>query len=953
MSSLLYRVGRFSAKYRWWVIVAWLVLAVGLGTIAGVRGGSSNLEPSFTIPGTQAQEALETLEQRFPQLSGASARVIVQASDGGDISDDADVVSTACEALASLSAVKSVTCPFPMAAAGSSAAGTGEATQVSSDKSMAFIALQLSSATASNAVVADAESAMQPASEAGLKVAYSGLEATASSTNFTELFGIAIAFLVLALTFGSLVAAGIPLLTALLGVGFASSAILITASFVPVSQTAPLLATMLGLAVGIDYSLLITSRHRAQMRAGMSPRQSVAVATATAGTAVVFAGITVMIALVGLSVAGIPFLTVMGLGAAVAVMGALAVALTLLPALLAVFGGALRPRVRRRQRTPRESRPPIWVRGVTATPIVAILLVVGCLGAAAIPAFGARLTLPDAGYDPPGSPARVAYDLLDEGFGPGFNGPLVVTADISHTLDIEKALDALDAEFAGVANVAAVSQATPNEAFDFAVLSVTPKSSPSSAATADLVATLRDLAPSFEKKNGFTFEVTGSTALGVDISARLNAALLPFGVVVVGLCLLLLTIMFRSIAVPLSATVGYLLTVGGALGVTRLVFEMGFGASLIGVAKVGPVVSFMPILVMAVLFGLAMDYHVFLVSRMREQFFETGSARTAVLQGFSASARVITAAALIMFSVFFSFVPGSAALIQPIAFALAIGVLIDAFIVRMTFIPAVMALLGDKAWWVPKWLDRALPNADIEGEVVQRMLRQREWVKDGGDQSASIWADGLSVVQSAPVSFRASEHDVVLVEGEHSGAVVAAIAGRAADTVGDLSVFGRLVPFERAAISKECRFVPAVPDAPGGETVHERLRARMRDAARASHERDALVAEAAETYDHLLNAVSDDAHSMIELSTPVGSLTDTQLWSLDVAAALAPSSRLVAIDATGKIAANALVAVMVSRARTDTTLVVAASVESPMTDRHVVMVALDEYAGTATKGHRA
>ncbi|MBA8816418.1 RND superfamily putative drug exporter [Microbacterium halimionae] len=953
MSSLLYRLGRFSAKYRWWVIAVWLVIVVAAGGIATARGGASNLEASYAIPGTPAQEALDVLGQRFPELSGASARIVVDAGDGADIADHSDVISTACEDLASLSAVKLVTCPFPMTASGSSASGSGDPSQISSDASMAFISVQLSSSTASNSVVAAAESAMKPVSDAGVKVAYSGLEATASSSSSTEYFGVGIAFLVLVITFGSFIAAGIPLITALLGVALASSAIYITASLAPVSQTAPLLATMLGLAVGIDYSLLITSRHRAQLRAGMNPRESVAVATATAGTAVVFAGITVMIALIGLSVAGIPFLTVMGLGAAVAVLGALAVAVTLLPALLAVFGGALRPRAPRRSRAVRTPKPPIWVRGVTAAPVAAIVLIIGLLGAAAIPAFGARLTLPDAGYDPPGSPARVAYDLLDEGFGPGFNGPLVITADISGTLDIEKALDALDAEFDGVANVAAVSKASPNEALDFAVLSVTPKSSPSSTATADLVSTLRDLAPAFEKENGFTFEVTGQTALGVDISARLSAALLPFGIVVVGLCLILLTIMFRSIAVPLSATVGYLLTVGGALGVTRLVFEMGFGASFIGVAKVGPVVSFMPILVMAVLFGLAMDYHVFLVSRMREQFFETGNARTAVLQGFSASARVVTAAALIMFSVFFSFVPGGSAAIQPIAFALAVGVLIDAFIVRMTFIPAVMALLGDRAWWVPKWLDRVLPNADIEGEVVQRMLRQRQWQSDDGSEEAGLWAEDLSVAGSTPASFRASERDVVIIGGDSAGGVVAAIAGRAADTAGNLSVQGRLIPFERSAVARESRFVPAVPDVPGGETVHERLRARIRESGHHRSERSALVAEAAETFDRLMVAVSDDLHSTIELTTLAGSLTDAQLWFLDVAAALAPSSRLVAIDATGKLPADAVLAVIVARARTDATLVVATTAGNAVTDRRVVTVTLSEHADTGMKGTRA
>ena len=968
MSSFLYRIGRFSARRRWWVIAVWLILAVGGGALSNGLGGQ--LQSSFEIPGTQSQNALDTLEQRFPQLSGASTRIVVATPDGSDISADQDLIVTACEDVAALDDVAIVECPYAMTASGQTPESSGNAAQVSEDGSMVYITADLTVAsTAITDTLEDGiESAMEPAVDAGLDVAYSGLPATAASgVDWTEMVGLGIAFVVLAITFLSVIAAGVPLVTALVGVGVASSSILIVAAFAPVSSTAPLLATMLGLAVGIDYSLLITSRHRTQLAAGVAVRESVAVAISTAGTAVVFAGLTVMIALLGLAVAGIPFLTVMGIGAAAAVLCALAVAVTLLPAILAVLGRALRPRQKRpsgrsraqepagdpeppagepaadvegsvpdapeTEETAAPRRPAFWGRAATASPVVTVIVVFAALIALALPAMGLRLTLPDAGYDPEGTTARTAYDMLDSGFGPGFNGPLVITADISETLDVEGALSALDDEFSAVPDVASTSQAVPNEALDLAVLTIIPDSAPADQKTADLVSELRSMAPAFEAANGFTYEVTGQTALAIDISDRLGAALPPFAVVVVGLCIVLLTIMFRSLAVPLSATVGYLLTVGASLGVATLVFEHGVGAGLVGVVKVGPVVSFMPILVMAVLFGLAMDYHVFLVSRMREHFSETHDARASVLQGFTASARVVTAAALIMFSVFFSFVPGGSAIIQPIALALGVGVLIDAFIVRMTLVPAVMMLLGDRAWWLPAWLERLLPDADIEGEEVQRMLRQREWA-DAGERGG-VHADRLRVGDSGTVTFSARARDLILIGGRGAGAVVAAVAGRAAETEGDLRVFDRIVPFDRGAVARTAAYVPAVPDAPAGESVAERLRSRIPKGAM----RDERVADAAETFDRLWDTLRPGEAPEIAPDTPVSHLDDGGRWALDAAAALAGESPLIAIDLAGREPAAALLAVVIARAPHRATLVLASDAPSPVTDRTIVTVA--------------
>ncbi|WP_434971004.1 MMPL family transporter [Microbacterium sp. bgisy207] len=920
MSSFLYRVGRFAARRRWTVILVWLAVVVGASALAGALG--NHLQSSFTVPGTQAQSALDALEQRFPQISGASAKVVVAAPSGEDVSTSQDLVVAACEDIAALEDVVAVTCPYPMAASGSTAASDGAASQISANGDMAFISVQLSVAATDipDTLVSSVSAATEPLANAGLTVAVSGLAASSSSgVDWTELIGMGVAYLVLAITFGSLIAAGIPLVTAALGVGLSASAITIVAALAPVSSTAPVLATMLGLAVGIDYALLITSRHRDNLREGMDPAESVAVAIATAGTAVVFAGMTVMIALVGLGVAGIPFLTVMGLGAAGAVLTALLVAVTLLPAILSLLGHRLVPRGRAARHGTAPVRTARWVKIVTAQPLLTAIGVAAALAVLAIPASGLRLTLPDAGYDPPGSEARVAYDLLDTGFGPGFNGPLLVTADISRTLQIEQALDALDDAFQNVPGVAAVSQAFPNEALDMAVVTITPDSSPSSDQTAQLVQTLRDQAPAFEAAHGFTYEITGQTALAIDISDRLAAAMLPFAIVVVGLSLVLLTIMFRSLAVPITATFGYLLTVGAGLGVATVVFEWGWGASLLGVGKVGPVISFMPILVMAVLFGLAMDYHVFLVSRMRERFVDSGDARASVLDGFSASARVITVAALIMFSVFFSFVPGGNAIIQPIALALAIGVLIDAFVVRMTLIPALMALLGAHAWWLPRWLDALLPDADIEGEAVRRMLDQRAWREADRDvRGDGIHAHEATFGDSAPVTVDLPRAGVLVVHGPEAAAVCAGLAGRLPDIRGDLAVGGRLIPFEREPLSRVSTLVPAIPAPTDASTLAEHVRRLIRlDGGKG--DRRARARRAIEIWSDL----RADPRVLEQIDVPMSLLDESQRWTLDAAAALACAADVTVLDMRRRPDQAALLESVLRAASSSTTLVLA------------------------------
>jgi RND superfamily putative drug exporter len=885
MATLLYRIGRFAARRGILVVVGWIVLLVLI--VGGGQLLKGTFASAFEIPGTESQQAIDMLDQRFPAASGGSARVIFVAPEGRQISEFESEIAAADTALRGVDQVSSVAGPFDEKV-------TGQISTTGADAgTMAFSAVQLSVASSAFTNGEELMAAGDSVKGSGLTVAYSGLTDVSTEAADTELIGLAVAFVVLLITFGSLLAAGMPLVTAIIGVAIAYSLIVLSTGFADVSSTAPLLATMLGLAVGIDYALFIVSRHRMQLIRGMDPKESAAVATSTAGSAVVFAGLTVVIALLGLAVVQIPFLTVMGLGAAVAVVVAVLVALTLLPAVLGLLGRTLVPKP-----TSRSARRELaaegthrtfgarWVALVTAKPVITVAVVVIGLVVVALPVGSMRLTLPDAGYNPEGSVSRTGYDLLDQGFGPGFNGPLLVTADISG-VEFQKLPDAAKAlqdQFGGLADVEAVSQALPNPAFDMLIVSITPDSAPDSEATQNLVQSIRSAAPAFEEANGFGYRVTGQTALGIDVSDRLQSALVPYGIVVVGLCLILLTIVFRSLAVPISATIGYLLSVFASFGIVTAVFEWGWLADVLGVAKVGPVISFFPILLMAVLFGLAMDYQVFLVSRMREEFVKTGDPHTAVRHGFIGAARVVTAAALIMFAVFASFVPGGGAVLQPIALGLAAGVFIDAFLVRMTFIPAVMILLGRWGWALPSGLGRLLPNVDLEGEGVRELLAATEWRHlDDAGRPYAVAASGavVSGANAAPFELVAEAGELVVVSGDpdtHPDAVIAAFAGRQELRGGHLRVLDQPLPFHAASVRRESVLVQR-PQLAAIEPAGSLGRASGR--ATASPLRSRLEFEVGAELDELW-----------------GSAAATE-WLSRLVVAAAARPRLMALDATG------------------------------------------------------
>jgi putative drug exporter of the RND superfamily len=464
---------------------------------------------------------------------------------------------------------------------------------------------------------------------------------------------------------------------------------------------------------------------------------------------------------------------------------------------------------------------------ILKAPIVAVLAVVALLGSLAIPALQLQLSLPDNGSEPAGSTQREAYDLVSEAFGPGRNGPLVVLVDITQTTDIFGDLEQVADELRELDDVRAVSDGLPNETVDTAVIQVIPESAPDSAETTALVERIRDLAPEIEDRYDLPISVTGTTAVMIDISTTLGNALVPFGAIVVGLSVLLLMMVFRSLFVPVKAALGFLLSVIGSFGVVVLVFQQGLFADLLHVEP-GPILSFLPILLIAVLFGLAMDYEVFLVSGMREEYVRTKDAQHAVRSGFAHAARVVTAAALIMFFVFFAFVPEGSGAIKPIALALAVGIAFDAFLVRMTLVPAAMALAGRAAWYLPAWLGRILPNVDIEGEGLAERKHGEDWADT--QRGFAVSADGLRVTADAePVDLRipAGALAVIAASPAERRGILAAVAGRLDPAEGRLQVLGAPVPGDAAAVRRLVTMASLSGAEPGGSLL-ALLRERVR-----------------------------------------------------------------------------------------------------------------------------
>lgn len=753
MATLLHRLG--TAAFRRWpvVVAAWLLVVIGAATLAGTV--SKPMEDTFTIPGIPALQAQELQKDLFPDAPDAedqaTVNVVVAAPEGRTLRTPAyaarvDRLVAELQELPQMpdeprlaNPVQASQAQYRQAVRG--AVEGGQPRAVAETNAEALLPLSADGRVGTLTwdfdvpSVADVEpetreellDALERARIGGLtaEVNGSGLQAVPEVGGTSELVGIAVAAVVLVITFGSLVAAGLPILTALVGVALGILGISIATALTTIGTTTPILATMIGLAVGIDYTLFILARYRTELRHTDDRREAVGIAVGTAGSAVVFAGLTVLIALGALSIVGIPFLTSMGLAAAGTVFLAVLVALTLLPALLGMLGSkAFAGRVRRREDKRDHDGLAVnngvrWARLVGRAPIVVVLLVVVALGALAAPLQSLQLSLPTDSTSAADTTQRKASDLVSDAFGPGREAPLLVVVDARRTPGQQSAQAAFGdvvawaAEQDDVANAQVV--ATSGDGLGAQVL-VTPEGGPSDPATLDLLDGLRSGQDEIEDETGARLGVTGLTAIQTDVSERLTQALPLYLAVVVGLAFLLLMLVFRSLLVPLTATLGFLLSVLATLGATVLVFQEG----AFGLVEGQPLVSFMPIIVIGIVFGLAMDYQVFLVTRMREAFVHGMSAREAVVDGFRNSARVVAAAATIMISVFAAFVLQDDPLIQSIGFALAAAVFFDAFVVRMALIPAVMYLLGDKAWWLPGWLGRVLPVVDVEGERLQR-----------------------------------------------------------------------------------------------------------------------------------------------------------------------------------------------------------------------------------------
>jgi RND superfamily putative drug exporter len=736
MARMLYRLGT-TAFRRWPLFIAgWLIFAVVLGSVAAAF--SKPMSDEFTIPGIPSEAAADLQQELFPEaedaFDDATVNVVVAAPEGHTL-DEPSYEAQIADLIAAIPSLPQMS-DDPEANPGlvdpnvAAANAPPAFSPLSDDGRIGVLSFEWDVDTVSDLEPTSIEAAEDLFTEHSVdgfvvEANGQGMQAQGPPGGAAELIGIGIALVVLLLTFGSAIAAGMPILTAIFGVGLGMTGITAMTAITDIGTSTPMLATMIGLAVGIDYTLFILARYRSEQRHTDDRRHAAGIAVGTAGSAVVFAGLTVLIALSALSIVRIPFLTAMGLAAAATVLIAVLVALTLLPAILGMLKSwTFRGQIRR-ERIKRDEQGLIinngvrWGRFIGRAPIAVVALVVFGLGALAMPITQMYLAFPTDSTAPTDTTRRQASDLMAEAFGPGREGPLLVVVDgrgIADDADRQAAFDEVTTWAAGQDDVADATLAATNEAGTGAMIQVTPESGPDDPATLDLLEALREGQSGIEDATGTTTGVTGLTAITTDVSDRLTGALPIYLTVVVGLAFILLMVVFRSILVPLTATLGFLLSVLATLGATVAVFQEG----ALGIFEGQPIVSFMPIFLIGMVFGLAMDYQVFLVTRMREAHIHGLSTREAVVDGFRNSARVVVAAATIMIAVFAGFMLEDDAVVKSMGFALAASILFDAFIVRMALIPAVLYLLGEKAWWLPAWLDRILPNVDVEGTALER-----------------------------------------------------------------------------------------------------------------------------------------------------------------------------------------------------------------------------------------
>jgi putative drug exporter of the RND superfamily len=818
MTGALFHLGRLCVRRRWIVLAVWLLIFASLALWARALG--PNVNDNLTLPGTDSNAATTLLEQRFPSQANGTNPVMLRAPDGKKLSASQykQPIDDTVSALKKDPAIRSATSPL---------ASDGSDLLSSKDKSIGYIALNLRPSSSeltlddANRIVALAD----PARKAGLEVGfggYLGQKVSKPETHLSEVIGLGMAVIVLIFTFGTVVAMGLPIFTAIVGLVCGLSIITLISHVADVPTVAPTLATMIGLGVGIDYALFIVTRHLEQRRDGMETRESIARASASSGGAVVFAGSTVMVALLSLAVVGIPLVTTLGYTAALVVAVAVLAAITLLPAVLGIVGDRIdRLPVPMPHRKADDHHPHGWLRWggfVARHPLPCALVSIGLLAALALPALDLYLGQQDNGAMPESTDARRASDGLTAGFGAGTNGPLLISVDLAQkpakpdqaNLDklstdekdqknkanqqadkqeqqiaaqleaqgmppaqaqaeaqaqvqpqLDKQIDKIEQQsetqrkkleqpatdprlqdlkkdIAGTSGVKKVTEPLVNKDGTAAVLNATPTTDPSDRATADLVQRLRDdTIPKATKGNDMTVDVGGQTAGYVDLAQEISSRLIITIAVVVALSFVLLLLAFRSIVIPLTAGLMNLVSIGAAFGVVSAVFEKGWGASLVGLDGEVPIVSFVPLMMFAILFGLSMDYEVFLMTHIREAWQHTHDNRQAVISGIGTTGRVITSAALIMVSVFFAFIINGDPTVKQFGVGMGVAVAVDATLVRCLLVPAVMVLAGRANWWFPRWLDRIVPNFSIEGE---------QWFRDRDAAAAAAAA----VVEEKP-----------------------------------------------------------------------------------------------------------------------------------------------------------------------------------------------------------
>ena len=706
MSKALYKLGRYAASHPWRVLGTWLIVAIMVVGASSAFG--RDLVDSAEVPGLDSQVALDLMTRAHSAQAGLTAQIVVTPSDG------AVTFLGSAEAMRALSDIRNAASELP------NVVGAADPS-LSADGRIALIQVQypvveeLDTADLERLrdlrTTAEADSIVQAELRGDLFSAFAEGE-----TGGAEMIGIGAAVIILLLAFGSLIAMGLPIGMAIFGLALGVSSMSLITYLIDIPSFAPEMASMIGLGVGIDYALFLVTRHREFLSAGMTVPEAAGRAVATAGQAVIFAGGTVVIAILGLAIAGIPFMTAAGVATSVIVLIMVVASVTLLPAFLGFAGHRITGR--RRSRAAKATIGSRWLRWATHvskhawTYAVGVTLVLVALTA---PVLNLRLGFPDDGSLPETSTQRRAYDLVAEGFGPGINGALIIAVDVT---DDASVVAPLREAIAADSGVAAVAPPEINAAAGVATMVAIPTTAPQDEATVATIERLRTAVfPSVLTDSAAHAHVGGQVAMLADTAQKVSDRLPLFIAAVVLLSFLLLTLVFRSLLVPLKAALLNLLSIGAAYGVLVMVFQWGWGAGLIGLESTVPIISFIPMFMFAVLFGLSMDYEVFLLSRVREEYLQTGDNDSSVIHGIASTARVITSAALIMISVFFGFVLGDDPTIKMVGLGLATAIFIDATVVRMVLVPATMKLMGDANWWMPRWLDRMLPKIDIEGEA--------------------------------------------------------------------------------------------------------------------------------------------------------------------------------------------------------------------------------------------